>query len=143
MTPQMLESFTVILNDMLEKTMSTIRNGMEELAGEMSLPPDIADRASMESERNFALLMRERDRQALVGIRDALGRIRSGEYGICERCEEDIAAARLKAQPMATLCVHCQAHREDEERTRKSTVSSFFLAARGGQAAPHTSFRAG
>ena len=126
MTTQMLESFTAILNTMKEKTMAKMRDGMDELAGEVLLPPDIVDRASMEADRNFALLMRERDRQALAGIREALARIESGEYGVCRECEEDIAEARLKAQPMATLCIHCKSRREDEERMRTCAASGFF-----------------
>lgn len=126
MTTQMIESFTATLTAMMEKTMAKMRDSMDELAGEDALPPDLADRASLESERNFTLLMRERDRQALVSIREALARVEAGEYGICEECGDDIAQARLKAQPMATLCVHCQSRREDEERTRFSVASGFF-----------------
>lgn len=142
MTTQMLDFFTATLAAMLEKTMTKMREGMEELAGEKILPPDIVDRASMESEHNFALLMRERDRQTMAGIREALERIKAGEYGICERCEEDIAEARLRVQPMATLCVHCQSHREDEERMRKCATPSFFLVDRLPQSAAGVSFRA-
>lgn len=126
MTTQMIESFTATLTDMMEKTMAKMRESMDELAGEDALPPDLADRASLEAERNFTLLMRERDRQALASIREALARVEAGEYGICEECGDDIAQARLKAQPMATLCVHCQSRREDEERTRFSVASGFF-----------------
>ncbi len=126
MTTHMIESFTATLTAMMEKTMAKMRDSMDELAGEDALPPDLADRASLEAERNFTLLMRERDRQALVSIREALARVEAGEYGICEECGDDIAQARLKAQPMATLCVHCQSRREDEERARFSVASGFF-----------------
>lgn len=129
MDAQLLQSFAATLISMLETTQAKVRSGMDEMAGEDALPPDIADRAAMESERNFALLMRERDRQALAGIRDALARIEAGEYGICEECGEDIAVARLAAQPMATLCVHCQSLREDEIRLRGSAAASGFAQA--------------
>jgi len=125
MTTQMIESFTATLTAMMQKTMAKMRESMDELAGEDALPPDLADRASLEAERNFTLLMRERDRQALASIREALARVEAGEYGICEECGDDIAQARLKAQPMATLCVHCQSRREDEERARFSVASGF------------------
>ena len=143
MTPQMLESFTATLIAMRDNTMAKMREGMEELAGEKTLPPDLADRASMESERNFALLMRERDRLALANIREALSRIKDGEYGICERCEEDIAEARLRVQPMATLCVHCQSRRENEDRMRSNNSAGFFLADRGAHPMLRTSHHAG
>lgn len=126
MTAQMLQTFSAALQEMMEQTMAKMRVSMDEMAGEESLPPDIADRACLESGRNFALLMRERDRQTLTAIREALARIESGEYGICEECGEDIASARLTAQPMATLCVHCQSLREDQQRLRACAASGFF-----------------
>jgi DnaK suppressor protein len=126
MTNQMLQPFSATLNQMLERTIGKMRATVEELAGCEALPPDIADRASMESDRNFALLMRERDRRTLACIREALSRIEAGEYGECEECGDEIAIARLKAQPMATLCVHCQSQREDVERLRTADTSVFF-----------------
>ncbi|WP_243359034.1 TraR/DksA family transcriptional regulator [Fundidesulfovibrio terrae] len=128
MTPQMLQTFTATLTGMMEQTLAKMRDSAGDLAGEEFLPPDIADRATMESGRNFALLMRDRDRLALSGIREALSRLEAGEYGLCEECGEDIAEARLRAQPMATLCVHCKSLREDEERLRPAAASGFFQA---------------
>jgi len=128
MTTDMLQTFSSTLTAMMENTLAKMRDAVDEMAGEGQLPPDIADRATMESGRNFALLMRERDRMALAGIREALSRIESGEYGVCEECGEDIAVARLKAQPMATLCVSCQSRREEEDRPRHETASGFFQA---------------
>jgi len=128
MTNQMLQTFSATLNEMLERIIRKMQVTMEELSGCETLPPDIADRASMESDRNFALLMRARDRETLASIREALRRIESGKYGECEGCGEGIAIARLKAQPMATLCVHCQSRREDVERLREVDTSVFFQA---------------
>ena len=123
-----LQSLSATLAELMERTQAKMRTDMDDMAGEESLPPDIADRAAMESERNFALLMRERDRQALAGIREALARIEAGEYGVCEECGEDISEARLVAQPMATLCVHCQSLREEDLRVRAGAASGFVQA---------------
>ena len=128
MTHLLLQTFSITLNEMMERTIDKMRATVEDLAGCEALPPDVADRASMESDRNFALLMRERDRQALVCIREALSRIAAGEYGECEECGDEIALARLKAQPTATLCVYCQSRRENVERLRASDASVFFQA---------------
>ena len=125
MTNQDLETLVATLNTMLEKAMNNLQVGIEELAGENLLPPDITDRASMESDRNFALLMRERDRQTMADIREALAKLDSGEYGICEDCGEDIGLARLKAHPMATQCVSCKSREEEEQRQRNLGVSTF------------------
>jgi len=123
MDARMLETFSESLCVLMENTQSKMRTGMDEMAEDCVLPPDVADRAAMESDRNFALLMRERDRRSLAGIREALARIEAGEYGICEDCGEDIALARLQAQPTATLCVHCQSAREEEERIGRVAMS--------------------
>lgn len=123
-----LQSLSATLAEQMERTQAKMRTHMDDMAGEETLPPDIADRAAMESERNFALLMRERDRQALAGIREALARIEAGEYGVCEECGEDISEARLVAQPMATLCVHCQSLREEDLRVRAGAASGFVQA---------------
>lgn len=128
MTPHMLQTYSETLAGLMERTRSKMHETAGDLAGEDALPPDMVDRASLESGRNFTLLLRERDRQTLASIREALSRIESGEYGICEECGDDIAAARLNAQPMATLCVHCQSRREDEDRQRAGTASGFFQA---------------
>lgn len=128
MNHEQLQTFSVTLNALRQTTLDKMRDSMGGLVGEEILPPDIADRAVMESDRNFVLLMRERDRKALAGIQDALARLAAGEYGICDECGEDIAEARLKAQPMATLCVHCQSGREDEARARAGLASGFFGA---------------
>ena len=123
-----LQSLSATLAEQMERTQAKMRTHMDDMAGEETLPPDIADRVAMESERNFALLMRERDRQALAGIREALARIEAGEYGVCEECGEDISEARLVAQPMATLCVHCQSLREEDLRVRAGAASGFVQA---------------
>lgn len=128
MDAEQLQTFSETLTAMMQHTLNKMRDSMDDLIGEEVLPPDLADRATMESGRNFALLMRERDRQALAGIQEALARLETGEYGICEECGEDIAPARLKAQPMATLCVHCQSLREDQARARAGMASGFFEA---------------
>lgn len=94
------------------------------MAGADGLPPDLVDRAALEADRNFAVLLRERDRQALRSIEEALDRVRSGEYGLCLDCGEAIDPARLRAQPTATLCVPCRQVREEEERRASWLVSN-------------------
>jgi len=126
MTNQDLETLVATLKTMMDKAMNNLQMGIEELAEGNHLPPDITDRASMESDRNFALLMRERDRKTLADIREALSKLDSGEYGTCEDCGEDIGLARLRAHPMATQCVSCKTRQEDEQRQRSLGVSSFF-----------------
>lgn len=68
--------------------------------------------ASRVVEVGMQLALRRRMESRRAEIEEALGRMDKGDYGICEDCGEDIALARLLANPVAKLCVHCQADRE-------------------------------
>ena len=78
--------------------------------------PDPTDRASLESNRNFTLRIRDRERKLIGKIKEALQRIDDGTYGKCEECGEDIGIERLKARPVTTLCIDCKSLQEAEER---------------------------
>ncbi|MCX5833220.1 MAG: TraR/DksA C4-type zinc finger protein [Deltaproteobacteria bacterium] len=78
--------------------------------------PDPSDVASLTSHRDFSLIVKERERELLERLREALEQIDSGVYGICEDCGETIALKRLMARPTTSLCVACQSHKEVHER---------------------------
>ena len=80
--------------------------------------PDPTDRASMESDRNFELRIRDRERRLIAKIKDALVRIEQGAFGVCEECGEAISEERLKARPVTTLCIDCKKKQENEEKTK-------------------------
>jgi DnaK suppressor protein len=84
--------------------------------------PDPTDRASVESNRNSMLRMRDRERKLIFKIQEALDRLEAGAYGICEECGEEIGIARLKARPVTTLCIQCKSDQEVEERKAKRVV---------------------
>jgi DnaK suppressor protein len=69
---------------------------------------DPTDRASLESDRNLQLRMRDRERKLLAKIDEAFARIDEGVYGRCEECGDDIGLERLKARPVTTLCIGCK-----------------------------------
>ena len=77
---------------------------------------DPTDRASLESDRNLVLRMRDRERKLLTKIDEAFARIDSGVYGRCEECGEEIGIERLKARPVTTLCIACKSAQEARER---------------------------
>lgn len=77
---------------------------------------DEGDRASSELDLSRAVRDQERALQLLPKIDRALQRILDGHYGLCEICEEPIGIARLKARPVATLCIACK---EDQEQTER------------------------
>ena len=80
--------------------------------------PDPTDRASLESDRNFMLRIRDRERKLILKIREALQRIEDGGFGICELCGDDISIERLNARPVTTLCIDCKRRQEAQERAR-------------------------
>jgi DnaK suppressor protein len=80
--------------------------------------PDPTDRATLESDRNFMLRIRDRERRLILKIREALQRIEDGNFGTCELCGDDIGIDRLKARPVTTLCIECKRREEATERAR-------------------------
>lgn len=81
--------------------------------------PDIADRASAETDRALELRTRDRERKLIAKIDAALERIDDGSYGYCEETGEPITIRRLEARPIATLSIEAQERHERMERTHR------------------------
>jgi len=81
--------------------------------------PDIADRASAETEVALELRTRDRQRKLISKIDEALERIERNEYGYCEETGDPIGIKRLEARPIATLTVEAQERHERRERTQR------------------------
>ena len=81
--------------------------------------PDIADRASLETDHSLELRTRDRERKLIQKIDDALRRIDEASYGYCEETGEPISVRRLEARPIATLSVESQERHERMERTHR------------------------
>jgi len=79
--------------------------------------PDLAERASVESDRSLELRTRDRERKLLTKIDNALERLQDGSYGYCEDTGEPISLSRLDARPIATLSIEAQERHEKRERT--------------------------
>ncbi len=80
--------------------------------------PDPTDQASMETDRNFDLRIKDRERKLIKKIDQAINRIKEGEFGECDSCGGDISIKRLQARPVTTQCIECKTAQEQEERTR-------------------------
>ncbi|HUT42865.1 MAG TPA: TraR/DksA C4-type zinc finger protein [Desulfobacterales bacterium] len=78
--------------------------------------PDPTDRASFEADRDFIFLIRGRESKLIKKIKNALERIENNTFGVCEKCDEDISIARLKARPVTTQCIDCKTKEEAVER---------------------------
>ncbi len=82
--------------------------------------PDPTDRASMETNRNFLLRVKDRERKLIIKIDEAVKRIDDGTYGICENCGDLISEKRLEARPVTTYCIDCKTEEESLEKMRGS-----------------------
>jgi DnaK suppressor protein len=102
------------LDELIEEAIKTV-NGMTNLKDNF---PDPTDRAALETDRNFLLRIRDRERKLIEKIKEALERIENGTFGICEVCGREIAEERLKARPVTTLCIDCKKKQEAREKAR-------------------------
>ncbi len=110
------EYFKGILNEELKQLLGEAGKTVTEMTSDASSFPDPTDRATQESDRNFELRIRDRERKLINKIKDALDRIESDEFGICDDCGEEIGEARLKARPVTTQCIDCKMVAEEKER---------------------------
>lgn len=118
LTKKKLTYFKKLLNERFEELLSEANKTVSGMTSHKENMPDPSDRASLESDRNFTLRIRDRERKLIGKIREALDRIGNGTYGICEECGEDISAERLKARPVTTLCIDCKKRQETEEKLK-------------------------
>ena len=81
--------------------------------------PDPTDRASLESDRNFVLRIKDRERKLIQKIKEALDRIENETFGICDSCGKPISEKRLMARPVTTQCIECKTEDEQKERLEK------------------------
>lgn len=101
--------------DLQEETERTLE-GLQDAARSI---PDIADRASEETDRALELRTRDRQRKLISKIDAALRRIDEGEYGYCEKTGEAISLRRLDARPIATMTVEAQEKHERREKVHR------------------------
>lgn len=120
MNPLMLEYFRLKLiswrSELLRESSETIQNTLQETELQK---PDLADRASAETDHALELRTRDRERKLISKINEALMRIDDGEYGYCEETGEPIGVARLEARPVATLSLEAQERHERMEKTHR------------------------
>ncbi len=116
MNERQREYFRAKLLAWKEEILREARETLQHLQDENQNHPDLADRASSETDRAIELRARDRQRKLIAKIDDALGRIDEGTYGFCEETGEPIALRRLEARPIATLSIEAQERHEKRER---------------------------
>jgi DnaK suppressor protein len=99
-----------------EEILQESRETLAALQSDNENHPDIADRASSETDRSIELRSRDRQRKLIAKIDAALERIDDGGYGYCEETGEPISIKRLDARPIATLSIEAQERHERREK---------------------------
>ncbi len=100
------------MKELIEEAAKTVNNMTVNGGGF----PDPTDRASWESNRNFLLRIRGRERKLIMKIKEALEKIEEGTFGICERCGAEISEKRLEVRPVTALCIKCKQEQEELEK---------------------------
>jgi DnaK suppressor protein len=116
MGPQQTAYFRIKLLRWKEEIIRESQDTLDTLKSESLREPDVADRASSETDWSLELRTRDRQRKLITKIDSALRRIEDGEYGYCEVTGEPISLARLEARPVATMTVEAQERHERNEK---------------------------
>jgi DnaK suppressor protein len=112
--------FKKLLQERLERLLQEAGDCLGDLTDDKEALADALDIATMESNRDFQLRIRDRERVYIRKIQQALQQIEEGEYGYCTACGEEIGEQRLIARIVATHCIDCKTEAEQLERRSRS-----------------------
>jgi DnaK suppressor protein len=118
MKPERLAFFRLLLTQKINELLDEAEKTVSEMTNEKVNFPDPTDRASLESDRNFELRIRDRERKLISKMQEAIKRIDDGTFGICEECGCAISEKRLIARPVTTLCIDCKTKQERMEKLK-------------------------
>ncbi len=121
MNTNQLEYFRAKLQGWKNGILKDSRDTIEQMQEGTRNIPDVADRASEETDRALELRTRDRERKVVAKIDSALRRIEDGSYGYCEDSGEPISLKRLDARPIATLSLEAQERHERKEKVHRDT----------------------
>ncbi len=116
MNERQVEYFRAKLHAWKDEILRESKETLSHLQDENHVLPDVADRASSETDRSLELRTRDRQRKLISKIDAALKRIDDGSYGYCEETGDPISLKRLDARPIATLSIEAQERHERRER---------------------------
>mgnify|MGYP001950039356 CR=1 FL=1 len=116
MSPEQLEHFRKILEDMKAELGQDIDRAVHTMQDDATVFADPNDRASQESDMTLELRNRDRERKLIKKIDEIITKINEEEYGYCDSCGIEIGLRRLEARPTATLCIDCKTLDEIREK---------------------------
>jgi DnaK suppressor protein len=118
MNKKTLQHFKKKLNDQLDLLQDKNKQKRVTTLAESEQAPDFTDQATLETDIEMNIHIKERDTKLILKIKQALERIEDGSFGICETCGEEISEARLEARPVTTECIECKREQENQEKLR-------------------------
>jgi DnaK suppressor protein len=119
MKPEKIEFFRYMLTQKINELLGEAgENVTERTSGSKEKNPHPHDRASLESDRNFELRIRDRERKLIMKMQEAIQRMEDGVFGICDVCGGPISEKRLMARPVTTLCIDCKMKQEKIEKLK-------------------------
>ena len=116
--PEKLEVFRAMLIQKINELLTEAGKTVSEMTNSKENFPDPNDRASLESDRNFELRIRDRERKLILKMQEAIKRIDDGTFGVCEACGGPISEKRLMARPVTTDCIECKTKQEKLEKLK-------------------------
>ena len=119
MNPMQMEYFRQMLLNWRSELIQEAGETLNNLNSGNLQQPDMADRASLETDHQLELRTRDRERKLIIKIDEALSRIENGSYGFCQDTDEPIGLKRLMARPIAVLSLEAQERHERQERTHR------------------------
>jgi DnaK suppressor protein len=118
MKPEKQDYFRTLLLTRISELLDGAEKTVAEMTDEQENFPDPNDRASLESDRNFELRIRDRERKLIAKMQEAIKRIDDGTFGVCDTCGGPISEKRLTARPVTTQCIDCKTKEEKMEKQR-------------------------
>ncbi len=116
--PEKLEAFRKLLTEKINELLVEAGKTVSEMTSGKENFPDPNDRATLESERNFELRIRDRERKLIAKMQEAIKRIDEGTFGVCDSCGGPISEKRLMARPVTTECIDCKTKQEKLEKLK-------------------------
>lgn len=124
--PQILDEIRAKLESERAEIINRSHIARNDLRERDQRPGDSIDVSNDEQGTSNELRFQDRDRETLARINEALQRIDDDEYGYCDSCGEPIGLGRLKAMPMATMCIDCKEEQERDQQRRDAANPGIF-----------------
>ena len=122
MSPKQRAFFYQLLQKWQEQLQGDAQKTVSVMTEEKAVFADPSDRATLETDRNFELRTRDRERKLISKIRRTMMVIEANEYGYCEECDVEIGLRRLEARPVTDQCIACKTKEERSEKTSSGSI---------------------